>query len=967
MKFSFLTKINLALGAGLAILLLIGVGAYTSINALLDDARSESDLRDTVLLLERVVSQLKTTEAWQHGDLLTVNTSDLKAYQRAHIVFKPALTEARATIASINTPWLQPLPESPMAQRLENLAQALRSRQKSGLQTAAMPVGSDANRQLLEKLDHLVERIKTSESIALQRSREKNQRSAQTIKRLLLAGGLLSLGLLVWAIVVINRYEAKRRRVEAQLSDSVAMSRAVTESMAEGVITTTADGRIANVNAAGLKLFGYQLPELLGRPVTQLIPARHHPGFEVFFNSLLSRPEGFKVSGRETQGVGKNGVEMTLQLSFGNITVDGKRLFTAIVHDITQTKRISDALRASESQLRQMSDTVPALLAYVDAEHRLQFHNKTYEESFNRTHDQLHGKHLREVLGDDFYHQVQGKIEEVLSGRAVRYEWSRMNAQGDLRDYEIKYLPRYGEGEQQGLVIGYYALGNDITEFKRIDRMKSEFVSTVSHELRTPLTSIRGSLGLISGGVAGVLPDKAQKLVAIAKDNCERLIRLINTILDSEKIESGKMHFALQVTALQPLLEQALAANEGFAAQHQVTLALDAPNSSLHAHIDSDCLMQVITNLLSNAVKFSPPQTPVQLRLLRVGERVRVEVIDHGSGIPEAFRKRIFQKFSQADSSDARQNDGTGLGLSISRAIVERMGGRMGFSSEPGQGTLFFFELPECHAVTGLDTNTAPVASSYTAPRPRLLVCENDNEVAGLLGTLLDQGGFDVDRVHSAAQALELLTIQAYAAMTLSPQLPDQAGSALIRALRSEKHTHHLPIVLVSAMARQGQLHFSQQPLLVSGWLEKPMDENRLILGLRRAIAGIAGNKPRLLHVAGEQDIQRITAALSQDLSTFVSAATLDEARTHLRTGQVDAVLLDLDLGPGTISGSELLADGEALAPSLPVLIFSASDVSAVNQERTIALLLKATRSDADMKATLAPVLARATPRQPQH
>lgn len=970
MKFTFLTKINLALGAGLALLLLIGVGAYTTIHVLLDDARGESDLHETVLLMERVVSQLKTTEAWQRGDLRTVNTSDLKADRWAHSAVKPALTEARATVANLGTPWLQRLPESPMAQRLEAMAQALRNRQTSGLQTASMRVGSDSNHQLLEKLDKLVERIKTSDSLALQHLREKNQRSGQTIQRLLLAGGLLLLGLLVWVIVVINRHEAKRRRAEAQLSDNVAMSRAVTESMAEGVITISADGRIVNVNAAGLKLFGYQLPELLGHPVTQLVPVRHHRAFEVFFNSLLSRPEGFKLSGCETRGVGKNGDELALQLSFGNVTVDGKRLFTAIVHDITQIRRISDALHASESQLRQMSDTVPALLAYVDAEQRLQFHNKTYGESFHRTHDQLHGKHLREVLGEDIYHQVQGKIEEALSGRAVHYEGSRMNAQGELRDYEIKYLPRYGEGEQQGRVIGYYALGNDITEFKRIDRMKSEFVSTVSHELRTPLTSIRGSLGLICGGVAGVLPDKAQKLMTVAKDNCERLIRLINAILDSEKIESGKMHFELQVTSLKPLLEQALAANEGFAAQHQVTLALDAPDSSLRAHIDSDCLIQVITNLLSNAVKFSPPQTPVQLRLLRVGERVRIEVIDQGSGIPEAFRKRIFQRFSQADSSDARQNNGTGLGLSISHAIIERMGGRMGFSSEPGQGTVFFFELPEWQAVgpaiAATDTHTPPGTPGYTAPRPRLLVCEDDTDVAGLLGPLLDQGGFDVDRVHSAAQALELLTIQAYAAMTLSPRLPDQVGSALIRTLRGEKHTRHLPIVVVSAQARQGQLHFSQQPLMVSGWLEKPMDENRLILGLRRALAGIAGNKPRILHVEGDQDIQRITAAMSRDPTTFEWAATLEEARAHLRSGQVDAVLLDLDLGLGEMSGADLFADGDALAPSPPVLIFSASDVSTVNKEHAIALLLKAKTSDDEMKATLARVLARSTPPPPQ-
>ncbi|UUZ76576.1 PAS domain S-box protein [Polaromonas sp. P1(28)-13] len=572
--------------------------------------------------------------------------------------------------------------------------QSVTTRQESGLRAATVLVSSDSNRQLREKIDSLVESIKTGESLALQRSRGQTQRSAQAIKLLILAGGLLSLGLLVWAIFVINYYEAKRRRVEAQLSDSVAMSRAVTESMAEGVITTTADGLISNVNAAGLKLFGYPLPELLGRPMTQLIPARYHPGFEQFFKSLPSQPKGFKVSGRETLGLRKNGDEIALQLSLGDVTVDGKRLFSAIVRDITETKRISDALHASESQMRQVTDTVPALIAYVDAEQRVQFHNKAYEESLGLNHGQIQGKTLREVLSDNCYEKVRDKVEDAISGYSVSYERSQMNAQGDLRDYDMKYFPRYGEGEQEGQVIGFYALGNDITELKRIDRMKSEFVSTVSHELRTPLTSIRGSLGLISGGVAGVLPDKAKSLVGIAKDNCERLIRLINDILDSEKIESGKMRFELQVTALKPLLEQALAAIEGFAAQHQVTLVLDAPDDTLRANIDSDRLTQVITNLLSNAVKFSPPQTPVQVRLLRANGRVRVEVNDHGSGIPDEFRKRIFQKFSQADSSDTRQKGGTGLGLSISRAIVERMSGRMGFSSEADVGTIFFLSCP---------------------------------------------------------------------------------------------------------------------------------------------------------------------------------------------------------------------------------------------------------------------------------
>ncbi|UUZ64152.1 PAS domain S-box protein [Polaromonas sp. P1-6] len=319
--------------------------------------------------------------------------------------------------------------------------QSVTTRQESGLRAATVLVSSDSNRQLREKIDSLVESIKTGESLALQRSRGQTQRSAQAIKLLILAGGLLSLGLLVWAIFVINYYEAKRRRVEAQLSDSVAMSRAVTESMAEGVITTTADGLISNVNAAGLKLFGYPLPELLGRPMTQLIPARYHPGFEQFFKSLPSQPKGFKVSGRETLGLRKNGDEIALQLSLGDVTVDGKRLFSAIVRDITETKRISDALHASESQMRQVTDTVPALIAYVDAEQRVQFHNKAYEESLGLNHGQIQGKTLREVLSDNFYEKVRDKVEDAISGYSVSYERSQMNAQGDLRDYDMKYFP----------------------------------------------------------------------------------------------------------------------------------------------------------------------------------------------------------------------------------------------------------------------------------------------------------------------------------------------------------------------------------------------------------------------------------------------------------------------------------------------------------------------------------------------
>jgi PAS domain S-box-containing protein len=621
-------------------------------------------------------------------------------------------------------------------------------------------------------------------------------------------------------------------------------------------------------------------------------------------------------------------------------------------------------LRNSETQLRDITDTLPALLSYVDADQRFRFHNRAYEEALGLTSEQIDGKHLREVLGEKIYQATAPQVEQVMAGYPVVYERIRNNLRGDPRDYVVNYFPRYGEGKDEGRVIGFYSLATDITELKRLDRIKSEFVSTVSHELRTPLTSIRGSLGLIAGGVAGQLPDAVKSLVEIAKNNCERLIRLINDILDIEKIESGKMQLNLQVLALKPLLVQALAANEGFGAAKNVRLRLVCPDETLQVHADSDRLTQVVTNLLSNAMKFSPPDETVEVHVLRAGPGVRVEVRDRGPGIPEEFRKRIFQKFSQADSSDTRQTSGTGLGLNISRAIIERLGGTMGFESDAGTGSTFFFELPQAPWAQPDDQPVATLAASTPAStRPRILVCEDDHDIAHLIGLMLEKGGFDVDRAYTAAMALALLEKTRYAAMTVDLELPDQDGVTLVLTLRRQAHTRDLPIVVVSASASEGRIECNNLPLNVSDWLDKPINENQLVLSLRHAIGRMAEGKPRILHVEDDFDMQRITAAIAQDFAVFEFAASPEEARARLREQRFDLVLLDLALRGA--SGWEVLADIEALDKPPPVVVFSATELSRAKAARFAAVLVKAQTSNAEVLQTLQRVLAEAHPADP--
>jgi PAS domain S-box-containing protein len=248
--------------------------------------------------------------------------------------------------------------------------------------------------------------------------------------------------------------------------------------------------------------------------------------------------------------------------------------------------------------------------------------------------------------------------------------------------------------KRQGESRAFVAVVRNITERRKVERMKNEFVSTVSHELRTPVTSIRGSLGLLAGGVVGKLPAKARQLVKIANDNSERLINLINDILDIETMESGNMRFSFRSCPLASLLDSALVSNQGYGEQFGVRFRLKRGIPDVDVWADPDRITQVMSNLLSNAAKFSEPGSMVDVSAIQRGDSIRISVTDRGPGVPEEFHDKIFGKFSQADASDNRRIGGSGLGLSITKLIVEQHAGAIGFDSIAGKGTTFFFDLP---------------------------------------------------------------------------------------------------------------------------------------------------------------------------------------------------------------------------------------------------------------------------------
>ena len=250
--------------------------------------------------------------------------------------------------------------------------------------------------------------------------------------------------------------------------------------------------------------------------------------------------------------------------------------------------------------------------------------------------------------------------------------------------------------DEKAAIGGCVAVLHDITKRRKLDQLKDEFVSVVSHELRTPLTSISGSLGLLLGGIAGDLPEEVREMIGIARRNSDRLVRLINDLLDIQKLEAGKMTLNRQPVNLQEMLLRSLEANEGYATKYHVQYAFENDvDPEMVAVVDEDRILQVMANLLSNAAKYSPEHGTITVKVGTTEKNeLLISVRDEGEGIPEEFQPSIFGKFAQADASTTRQKEGTGLGLSICKAIVDLHGGDIYFESEAGQGTTFFFTLP---------------------------------------------------------------------------------------------------------------------------------------------------------------------------------------------------------------------------------------------------------------------------------
>ncbi len=479
----------------------------------------------------------------------------------------------------------------------------------------------------------------------------------------------------------------------------------------------------------------------------------------------------------------------------------------------------------------------------------------------------------------------------------------------------------------------------DLRQRAELDTVKDEFISTVSHELRTPLTSIRGALGLLSAGLMGKVDDRAANLLRIASSNTDRLVRLINDILDLERMDSGNAPIRLRPCSLRELVLQSVETMNAMAQEANITLET---SSAHHAGTvifegDLDRLQQVLTNLLSNAIKFSPMDSRIRVETSTSLTDLTVRIEDHGRGVPGDKLETIFGRFHQVEASDSRQKGGTGLGLAICRSIVHQHGGEIWAERNdarmPGSpGTTFTVRLPRNPA-----TDIQP--STEISGQGAILVVDDDPTVRHVVAEHIRHQGYKVIEADSGQAALQTAERQHIEAILLDLYMPGLTGWETIEALRSNPATASIPVVVLSVLS-PATMNSSRAPLIgkAQGWVQKPFNPTILLAELGRVLHRGTG-PARILLVEDDADLATVVLSSFQDdigesRLRIDHAPSLNEAVRSCETHPPELLVLDLNLPDG--SGFALVnwLRRQPNLRTLPLVVYSGREVSPDEMEQ---------------------------------
>ncbi len=745
-------------------------------------------------------------------------------------------------------------------------------------------------------------------------------------------------GLLVRSI----RYATERKRAGEAQRESEAEISAMLEATPVPLILMDPDFKIRKVNRATIEFADRPLEEILGLRGGEALHCSHRhddPGGcgagpycndgcrvrATAMDTVETAQSHRQVETTFSVACDGKQMEMHILVSTAPVTAPEGRMVLVCIEDITNRMRAEEQIRWERYWNDLILQSAGEGIGGVGLDGRITFINQAGEELVGWSKEELIGQHEHAVLHHSRpdatpYPKEECPICATLTDGGTHQATNEVFWRKDGSAFPVELLSTPIRDER-GEVVGAVVTFQDITERRSAEQLKDEFISTVSHELRTPLTSIRGSLGLLASGLIQGSPDKTQRLLDIAVENTDRLIRLINDILDFERLQSGKLEIRPEACDAADLMARVDELMQPVAQEAEVTLSVSPQSASLWA--DPDRVVQTFTNLLSNAIKFSPRGAEVRLTAQQDGDHMLFKVGDQGPGIPADKVEDIFERFKRIEDARSRGKDGAGLGLAICRSLVERQGGRIWVESNLDKGSIFFFTLPTTKEVIPTNGETKPCA-------PTVLVCDDDPSFLEVVSALLESGGYRSITALSGREAVEQAAALQPDAILMDILMPGMNGWETLAALKEHPETADIPVIIISCLQQEGEADLTQ----VVDWLSKPLDESALFRALRRAFTG-GERAARLLLVEDDEDLAGVLTAQFQryGIETFI-ASTGSEAIQLAQSVLPDLLILDLILPER--DGFEVV-DWLRMHDRLgrvPLIIYTAKDITQSERER---------------------------------
>ncbi len=576
-------------------------------------------------------------------------------------------------------------------------------------------------------------------------------------------------------------------------------------------------------------------------------------------------------------------------------------------------------LEQRELLFRTLTEQIQEVFIVAKPNNTFVYVSPAYEEIWGRPREEVYenGDNIYKGVHPEDVEMVRNFVEQTaIHKKSQEVEHRVLRPDGTIRWIWARTFPELND---EGEIESIYSIGHDVTERKEAEKRVSEFYSTVSHELRTPLTSIHASLRLIEGGLAGQISEKVSRLVTIARNESDRLIRLINDILDIRKLEAGRLELKLLEEQVDDLVTGAFSATQGMAIERKVRLEHQI---MYHGTIkcDQDRVVQILANFLSNAIKYSPENETVTLDVEKQTSTIRFSVTDVGQGIPENEIHKLWGKFQQLDSSDTRQKGGTGLGLAISKGIAEQHGGEVGVASTVGKGTTFWVELP-FKAVN--PRTTSQDLKSFALSR--VLMIEDDEQLTKLVRSMLKKEGFAVEIARTLQEADELLDEFTPRAIILDVSLPDGNGLEWLKNKQAGAKSFSIPTVVLSGVDKNSELFGTA---IIFDWLEKPVEDKKLERAVRFAVRNKGEAKAKVLIV---EDDSSTLELLRHHISRF--PVEIIEATEGLRALKLahseDPDLIILDIGIPAPDGFDIVESlRKSDAKETPLIVYTSRDLT---------------------------------------